>query len=81
MSKRIDLKKKARQSILNELFFKKFMSQKLAQELLEILICPLCKDKLVYDEQNNELICLNSKLAYPIIDGIPIMLIDEARKL
>jgi len=57
------------------------MSQKLAQELLEILICPLCKDKLVYDEQNNELICLNSKLAYPIIDGIPIMLIDEARKL
>jgi len=81
VSKRIDLKKKARQSILNELFFKKFMSQKLAQELLEILICPLCKDKLVYDEQNNELICLNSKLAYPIIDGIPIMLIDEARKL
>jgi uncharacterized protein YbaR (Trm112 family) len=52
-----------------------------AKELLEILACPLCKGDLTYDEQNNELICFESKLAFKIIDGIPIMLIDEARKI
>lgn len=57
------------------------MSQKLSQELLEILLCPLCKGELVLDEKNNELVCFESKLAYKIKDGIPVMLIEEARKL
>ena len=55
--------------------------QKISPELLKILACPLCKADLNYDEKNNELICLESKLAFRIIDGIPIMLIDEARKI
>lgn len=57
------------------------MSQKIAQELLEILVCPLCKSELVFDEKNNKLICYQSKLAYKIKDGIPIMLVDEAQKI
>ncbi len=52
----------------------------MAQELLEILVCPVCKGDLIYDEKNQELICYESKLAYKVIDGIPIMLVDEARK-
>ena len=51
------------------------------RELLEVLACPLCKGELIYDEKNQELICHESKLAYKIIDGIPVMLISEARKL
>ncbi|MBU6338489.1 MAG: Trm112 family protein [Rickettsiales bacterium] len=54
---------------------------KLSEELLEILACPSCKGDLTYDEKNNELICHNSKLAFRIEGGIPIMLIDEARKI
>jgi hypothetical protein len=57
------------------------MSQKISAELLEILICPLCKGDLVFDEKNNELICYKSKLAYKINNGIPVMLVDEARKI
>lgn len=57
------------------------MSQTVSKELLEVLVCPLSKAKLIYDQENNELICNESKLAYPIKNGIPIMLIDEARKL
>ncbi len=56
------------------------MSQKIAQELLKILVCPLCKGELNYDEKNNQLICFESKLIYPVIDGIPVMLINEAQK-
>lgn len=52
-----------------------------SEELLEILACPLCKGHLTYDEKTNELICFESKLAFRIEGGIPIMLIDEARKL
>lgn len=48
-------------------------------KLLEILVCPLCKAKLA--KKNNELICEKCKLAYPIDDGIPVMLIDQARKV
>lgn len=55
--------------------------KKLAPELLEILACPLCKGDLQYDEKNNELICGESKLAFPVKDGIAVMLLDEARKL
>ncbi|MBT4933462.1 MAG: Trm112 family protein [Rhodospirillaceae bacterium] len=50
-------------------------------KLLEILVCPLTKGPLTYDEQAQELISEGAKLAYPIRDGIPIMLVDEAREL
>lgn len=49
--------------------------------LLEILVCPICKGPLSYDRAQQELICQADKLAYPIRDGIPIMLVDEARTL
>ena len=49
--------------------------------LLDLLVCPKSGGKLVYDKNTNELVCKQSKLAYPIKDGIPIMLIDSARKL
>ena len=49
--------------------------------LLDLLVCPKSGEKLVYDKNTNELICKESKLAYPIKDGIPIMLIESARKL
>lgn len=50
-------------------------------KLLEILVCPLTKGPLRYDEERQELVSEQAGLAYPIRDGIPIMLIDEARKL
>lgn len=49
--------------------------------LLEILVCPLTKGPLVYDRQAQELISEKAGLAYPIRDGIPIMLPDEARQI
>jgi uncharacterized protein len=49
--------------------------------LLEILVCPLTKAPLRYDRQAQELISEEAGLAYPIRDGIPIMLVDEARRL
>lgn len=49
--------------------------------LLDILVCPLTKSPLRYDEQNQELVSEKARLAYPIREGIPIMLVDEARKL
>ncbi len=50
-------------------------------KLLEILVCPLTKAELVYDAKAQELISKQAGLAYPIRDGIPIMLVDEARRL
>lgn len=50
-------------------------------KLLEILVCPLTKDELIYDSKAQELISKKAKLAYPIRDGIPIMLIEEARQI
>jgi uncharacterized protein len=50
-------------------------------KLLEILVCPLTKSTLRYDSAKQELISDKAGLAYPIRDGIPIMLADEARKL
>jgi len=50
-------------------------------KLLEILVCPVTKASLRYDRQRQELISLEAGLAYPIRDGIPIMLVDEARRL
>ena len=61
------------------------MSEKTAtpvdRKLLEILVCPLTKGPLRYDAQAQELISDRAGLAYPIRDGIPIMLVDEARQL
>lgn len=51
------------------------------KRLLDILVCPLCKGKLVLEKTTAELICHADKLAYPIRNGIPVMLIDEARPL
>ena len=50
-------------------------------KLLEILVCPLTKGPLRYDRDAQELISEQAGLAYPIRDGIPIMLVDEARRL
>ncbi|HJS32388.1 MAG TPA: Trm112 family protein [Alphaproteobacteria bacterium] len=50
-------------------------------KLLEILVCPLTKGPLRYDRERQELISDQAGLAYPIRDGIPIMLIDEARRI
>jgi len=49
--------------------------------LLDILVCPICKGSLVYDRAAQELVCRHDKLAFPIRDGIPVMLEDQARKL
>ena len=50
-------------------------------KLLEILVCPVTKGPLIFDKKANELISKSARLAYPIRDGIPVMLEDEARKL
>jgi uncharacterized protein YbaR (Trm112 family) len=50
-------------------------------KLLEILVCPVTKTRLEYDAEKQELISRAARLAYPIRDGIPIMLSDEAREL
>ena len=50
-------------------------------KLLEILVCPLTKRPLRYDQERQELVSEQAGLAYPIRDGIPIMLVDEARTL
>ena len=49
--------------------------------LLDILVCPICKGPLTYRKSAAELVCRGDRLAYPIRDGIPVMLEDEARKL
>lgn len=50
-------------------------------KLLEILVCPLCKGSLLYRKEAQELICKADRLAFPIRDGIPVMLEDQAREL
>ena len=49
--------------------------------ILDVIVCPVTKQKLVFDKKKNELISRKAKLAYPIKDGIPILLTDEARKI
>lgn len=49
--------------------------------LLDILACPNCKGSLIYRKSENELICPTCRVAYPIRDGIPVMLTDEVRTL
>jgi uncharacterized protein YbaR (Trm112 family) len=51
------------------------------KKLLDILACPLCKSPLIYQKQQQELICKADRLAFPIRDDIPVMLEDEARHL
>lgn len=51
------------------------------KRLLEILVCPVTKAPLVFDADRQELWCKASRLAYPVRDGIPVMLEDEARAL
>ena len=50
------------------------------KELLDILVCPVSKGKLEYNEEENVLVCQESRLKYPIIDGIPVMLEERAEK-
>ncbi|MGO4564476.1 Trm112 family protein [Rhizobium sp. 2YAF20] len=54
---------------------------KVDTKLLELLVCPLTKGRLSYDREKNELISEKARLAYPIRDGIPIMLTSEARRI
>lgn len=51
------------------------------KKLLELLVCPVTKTNLIYDKELQELVSLAARLAYPIRQGIPIMLGDEARQL
>ena len=51
------------------------------KKLLDLLVCPLTKGPLIYDRDKHELISKSARLAYPIRDGIPVMLEDEAREL
>ena len=51
------------------------------KRLLDILVCPICKGKLVYKPKAGELICKVDRLAFPIRDAIPVMLVEEAREL
>jgi len=57
------------------------MSRQTDPKLLEILVCPVTKTRLDYDREKQELISRTARLAYPIRDGIPIMLAEEAREL
>ena len=66
---------------LREIILKKLREKFMDPKLLDILVCPLCKSPLIYKKELQELICKADRLAYPIRDGIPVMLEDEARKL
>jgi len=57
------------------------MTREMSPRLLEVLVCPLTKMPLHYDRERQELISRAARLAYPIRDGIPIMLTDEAREI
>ena len=49
--------------------------------LLEVLVCPVTRGRLTYDRERNELVSASAKLAFPIRDGVPIMLVEDARPL
>ena len=51
------------------------------KKLADIMVCPICKGSLDYDKANQELICPRDRLAFPVRDGIPVMLEEEARSL
>ena len=50
-------------------------------KLLDILVCPICKGPLIYVKPGQELVCKADRLAFPVREGIPVMIEDEARKL
>jgi uncharacterized protein YbaR (Trm112 family) len=54
---------------------------KLSTELLNLIVCPVSGDKLIYDQSQSILISRRARLAYPVIDGIPILLASEAKKI
>ena len=58
-----------------------FTSHEIDRRLLEVLVCPLTRGPLVYNRANQELISRQARKAYPVRDGVPIMLADEARDL
>jgi uncharacterized protein YbaR (Trm112 family) len=51
------------------------------KKLLDILVCPICKGPVRYIKRADELVCPVDRLAYPVVDGIPVMLTSEAREL
>lgn len=51
----------------------------LNKTLIDILVCPICKSKVSYNKETSEIICKIDKLAYPVRDGVPVMLETEAR--
>lgn len=53
----------------------------LSTNALDLLVCPICKGKLKYDREHKELICRFDRLAYPISQDIPMMVVESARKL
>ncbi len=53
----------------------------LSEKLLDMLVCPNCKEKLTYDQQNEKLICEHCKLTYRITNNVPVLLVDEADKI
>jgi len=57
------------------------MTKEIDPKLLEILVCPITKETLIWDKDNQELISKKAGLAYKVRDGIPIMLVDESRKI
>ena len=56
-------------------------SREVDRRLLEVLVCPFSKAPLEYDHAAGELVCRGSGLAYPVRDGVPVMLIEEARAI
>ena len=57
------------------------IKKKMDNSLLKIIVCPITKEPLVWDRKKNELISRRAKLAYPIIEGIPILIKENARKI
>jgi uncharacterized protein len=53
----------------------------ISSELLEVLACPKCKQKVELSEDGSALICQTDRLRYPVVDGIPVMLVEEAQAL
>ena len=65
-------------------YFLKWMNNKsikFEKKILNLVICPKTKESLIWDKKNNELISKKAKLAYPIVSGIPILVVEKARRL
>ena len=54
---------------------------KFEKKILDLVVCPKTKETLIWDKKNNELISKKAKLAYPVINGIPVLVVEKARKL